>query len=101
MKYYICHKVNNLISEDYDRHKVEYEVRDEDAVEDKRAAVGNEKSSQGISTVDSGKWHNEYVQYVIYNSANVIDSFCGTGSITYGVLSNGTNDDKAPHLTEW
>ena len=55
MKYYICHKVNNLISEDYDRHKVEYEVRDEDAVEDKRAAVGNEKSSQGISTVDSGK----------------------------------------------
>ena len=88
LKYYIYNRLINLISKTYDEYKIEYEVRNGDTVEDKSAVISNEKSSQVIGTVDSGKWHNEYVQYVIYSSANIIDSFSGTGSIGYVAFIN-------------
>lgn len=55
LKYYICHKLNNLISETYDKNKVEYEVGNGDAVEDKETIIGSEKSSQVVGEIDSGK----------------------------------------------
>jgi hypothetical protein len=53
LKYYICHKLNNYKSETYDEDEDKYKVRNGDATEDKRTAISSEKSSQGISTVDS------------------------------------------------
>nr|DAZ15482.1 MAG TPA: hypothetical protein [Caudoviricetes sp.] len=39
LKYYIYNQLINLISKTYDEYKVEYEVRNGDAVEDKETVV--------------------------------------------------------------